>query len=140
MDIVPSMTKLQKASAGYYSVMLTDYQIKAEATALPHSGMLRFTFPENKEARIQIDLARRVGGTSIWQTIEVVDDHTIRGRNEVSSQKVVVGAMVKERLIIPSISMPNFPVRSARMGYGQLRYRTVGNANGQMSRASGIVR
>lgn len=69
----------EKASAGYYSVMLTDYQIKAEATALPHSGMLRFTFPENKEARIQIDLARRVGGTSIWQTIEVVDDHTIRG-------------------------------------------------------------
>ena len=69
----------EKASAGYYSVMLTDYQIKAEATALPHSGMLRFTFPESKEARIQIDLARRVGGTSTWQAIEVINDHTIRG-------------------------------------------------------------
>ncbi|WP_293651142.1 GH92 family glycosyl hydrolase [uncultured Parabacteroides sp.] len=69
----------EKASAGYYSVMLTDYQIKAEATALPHSGMLRFTFPESKEARIQIDLARRGGGTSTWQAIEVINDHTIRG-------------------------------------------------------------
>lgn len=69
----------ERASAGYYSVMLTDYQIKAEATALPHSGMLRFTFPESKEARIQIDLARRVGGTSTWQAIEVINDHTIRG-------------------------------------------------------------
>lgn len=69
----------EKASAGYYSVMLTDYQIKAEATALPHSGMLRFTFPESKESRIQIDLARRVGGTSTWQAIEVINDHTIRG-------------------------------------------------------------
>ncbi len=38
----------EEASAGYYAVMLTDYQIKAEATALPHSGMLRFTFPEVK--------------------------------------------------------------------------------------------
>lgn len=69
----------EEASAGYYAVMLTDYQIKAEATALPHSGMLRFTFPESKESRIQIDLARRVGGTSTWQAIEVINDHTIRG-------------------------------------------------------------
>lgn len=69
----------EEASAGYYTVMLTDYQIKAEATVLPHSGMLRFTFPESKESRIQIDLARRVGGTSTWQAVEVINDHTIRG-------------------------------------------------------------
>lgn len=67
------------ASAGYYSALLTDYQIKAEATALSRSGMLRFTFPESKEAHIQIDLARRVGGTSVWQVIEILNDHTIRG-------------------------------------------------------------
>lgn len=71
--------KSETASAGYYSVQLTDYRIKAEATALPHSGMLRFTYPESREARIQIDLARRVGGTSVLQSVEVVDDHTIRG-------------------------------------------------------------
>ena len=69
----------EKASAGYYAVNLTDYQIQVEATALPHSGMLRFTYPESKEARVQIDLARRVGGTSTWQVVEVVNDHTVRG-------------------------------------------------------------
>lgn len=69
----------EKASAGYYSVFLSDYKIQAEATALPHSGMLRFIFPESKEARIQVDLARRVGGTSTLQSVEVVDDHTIKG-------------------------------------------------------------
>lgn len=69
----------EKASAGYYSVFLSDYKIQAEATALPHSGMLRFTFPESKEARIQVDLARRVGGTSTLQSVEVVDNHTIKG-------------------------------------------------------------
>jgi len=69
----------EKASAGYYSVRLTDPDIRAEATASPHSGMLRFTFPANKRSRIQIDLARRVGGTSVEQFIKVLDDNTIQG-------------------------------------------------------------
>jgi predicted alpha-1,2-mannosidase len=69
----------ETAKAGYYSVLLTDYKIKAEMTAAPHSGMLRFTFSENKLSRIQIDLARRVGGTSVEQYIKIVDDRTIEG-------------------------------------------------------------
>jgi predicted alpha-1,2-mannosidase len=69
----------EKASAGYYSALLTDYNIKAEATVAQHCGMLRFTFPENEQSRIQIDLARRVGGTSVEQYAQVVDKQTIRG-------------------------------------------------------------
>jgi len=69
----------EKAKAGYYSVLLSDIGIKAEATTAPHSGMLRFTFPKNDQSRIQIDLARRVGGTSSRQYVKVVDDHTIAG-------------------------------------------------------------
>jgi predicted alpha-1,2-mannosidase len=41
--------------------------------------MLRFTFPQNKQSRIQIDLARRVGGTSTLQYVKVVDANTIEG-------------------------------------------------------------
>ncbi len=67
------------AKAGYYAATLTDYKIRAEATAAPHSGMLCFTFPENSQSRIQIDLARRVGGTSTEQYIKVLDNHTIQG-------------------------------------------------------------
>lgn len=69
----------EKASAGYYKVKLTKSNIIAEATAAPHSGMLRFTFPKNEASRVQIDLARRVGGTSTLQYVKVVDDHTIEG-------------------------------------------------------------
>ncbi len=69
----------EKASAGYYAVNLTDYNIKAEMTAAPHSGMLRFTFPQNKQSRIQIDLARRVGGTSTSQYIKIINSNTIEG-------------------------------------------------------------
>ncbi len=69
----------ETAKAGYYLAELIDYNIKAEATAAPHSGILRFTFPENKQSRIQIDLARRVGGTSVQQYIKVVNKNTIKG-------------------------------------------------------------
>ncbi len=67
------------AQAGYYAVTLDDYKVRAEMTATPHNGILRFTFPENPRSRIQIDLARRVGGTSLRQTVKVTDDHTIEG-------------------------------------------------------------
>src|SRR5690554_2748113 len=43
------------ASAGFYATELKDYNVKAEMTAAPHSGILRFTFPENEASRIQID-------------------------------------------------------------------------------------
>lgn len=72
----------EKANAGYYSVRLTDYAIDVEATAAPHSGMLRFKYPKNAQSRIQIDLSRRVGGTSTYQEVEVVDSCTISGRME----------------------------------------------------------
>ena len=67
------------ASAGYYSVKLTDKDILAEMTAAPHSGILRFTFPKHQQSRIQIDLARRVGGTSAEQFVKVVGDSAITG-------------------------------------------------------------
>ncbi len=69
----------EKAFAGYYTVELIDCAIQVEATAAPHSGILQFTFPKHNESRIQIDLARRVGGTSAWQYAEIVDSMHIQG-------------------------------------------------------------
>jgi len=57
----------ETAQAGYYAVTLDDYHIRAEATAAPHAGLLRFTFPKSQQARIQIDLAGASGGTSTRQ-------------------------------------------------------------------------
>lgn len=69
----------ETAQVGYYSADLTDYGIKAEASATPRCGILRFTFPEHTQSRIQVDLARRVGGSSERQYVQVVDPYTIRG-------------------------------------------------------------
>jgi len=67
------------ARAGYYAVTLDDYGVRAEAAAAPHAGILRFTFPRNDQSRLQIDLARRIGGTSTRQYVKLVNDHTIQG-------------------------------------------------------------
>lgn len=67
------------AQAGYYAITLDDYAVRAELTATPRAGMIRFAFPKHEQSRIQIDLARRVGGTSTEQFVRVVDEHTICG-------------------------------------------------------------
>ena len=67
------------ARAGYYAVTLDDYRVRAELTAAPRAGILRFTFPQSSQSRLQIDLSRRVGGTSTRQYVKVIDDHTIEG-------------------------------------------------------------
>lgn len=71
--------RTEVAQAGYYAVTLKDYGIRTEATATPRSGILRFTYPENTNSRIQIDLARRIGGTSLSQTVKVVGTNAIEG-------------------------------------------------------------
>ncbi len=67
------------AECGYYAVTLEDTGIRAELTATAHAGFMQFTFPQSREARIQIDLARRIGGTSTRQHCTVINDHTIEG-------------------------------------------------------------
>jgi predicted alpha-1,2-mannosidase len=69
----------ESAEANYYAIMLEKYRIRAELTAAPRAGMLRFTYPKNETARIQINLARRIGGTSTRQCVKVVGDRAIEG-------------------------------------------------------------
>jgi predicted alpha-1,2-mannosidase len=67
------------AEANYYAVTLDDYGIRAELTAASRSGMLRFAYRRGEIARVQLNLARRIGGTSTRQSFKVVDDHTVEG-------------------------------------------------------------
>jgi len=67
------------AEANYYAVTLEDYGIRAEVTAAPRSGFLRFTFPAAETARVQLNLPRRIGGTSTRQYVRVVSDRAVEG-------------------------------------------------------------
>lgn len=71
----------EKASPGYYSVMLDDYNIKAELTATTRGGFQRYTFPKGKEANILFDLqVPEEGQPSIIEaSINKVSDTEISG-------------------------------------------------------------
>ena len=68
----------ERAEANYYAVTLESYGIWA-VTAAPRAGMLRFSYPQTDTARIQLNLARRIGGTSTRQYVKVVGDRAIEG-------------------------------------------------------------
>ncbi|MEU5379456.1 GH92 family glycosyl hydrolase [Streptomyces sp. NPDC005968] len=72
----------ETAEAGYYSVELGRYKVRAELTAAERAGILRFTFQDAGTGRIKVDLSRRIGfdGThTVTQQVRLVDDHTIEG-------------------------------------------------------------
>jgi predicted alpha-1,2-mannosidase len=75
----PFSHSTEVAQAGYYAVMLERYNIRAELSAAPHAGILRFTFPRSTESRILLDLARRIGGTSTRQYVKVTGKNAIEG-------------------------------------------------------------
>ncbi len=47
--------KTEKAEIGYYSVHLTDYDIRAELTATTRASLQRYTFNDPRQARVLID-------------------------------------------------------------------------------------
>ena len=67
----------EKASTGYYSVMLDDDKVKAELTATTRVGIHRYTFPTTKQANIILDLLHR--DKTLSSTIKIIDSVTVTG-------------------------------------------------------------
>lgn len=59
------------ATPGYYSVLLKDYNIKAELTATPRVAFQRYTFPKSKESHILFDIGNRQGESGAVKDAEV---------------------------------------------------------------------
>lgn len=69
----------ESASAGYYRVLLKDYNINVELTATERCGIQRYTFPE-AESSIFLNLKKAMNWDFTADShIEVVDSCTIRG-------------------------------------------------------------
>ncbi len=72
----------EKASPGYYSVALKDYNIKAELTASERVGFHKYTFPKTKEAHVILDLMHNIynyDGKNVWTFVRVEDSQTVVG-------------------------------------------------------------
>lgn len=76
----------ETASPGYYSVVLDDYNIKAELTATEHCGIHRYTFSNPGTHHFMIDLDHSLVRTSPYRYVKIinaqvriVNDSTIEG-------------------------------------------------------------
>jgi len=72
------------AYPGYYSVLLRDYNVKAELTATTRAGFHRYTFPSSENPKLFIDLERTMDNRRILASdIKVISDTEIQGFKQV---------------------------------------------------------
>jgi predicted alpha-1,2-mannosidase len=72
----------EKASPGYYSVVLKDPGIKVELTATNRVGLHRYTFPASDSAHVILDLVSSIynyEGKVLWSGLRVENGTTITG-------------------------------------------------------------
>lgn len=68
----------EKASPGFYEVLLEKHNIKASLTTTTRAGMHRYQFPQDAgSGKVLIDLQHR--DEVLESSIEIVNDHTIKG-------------------------------------------------------------
>ncbi len=65
------------ASPGYYSVLLDDYNVKAELTATTRTGFHRYTFPASKKSNIILDIKNR--DHVIESNLQIISDTEVTG-------------------------------------------------------------
>ena len=80
----------ETATPGYYSVILKDYQIKAELTATKRAGFHRYTFPKAENARIILDLGHQIGANASEELsdLKILNNNRIEGTKSAGLGKV----------------------------------------------------
>ena len=77
----------EKASPGYYSVLLEDHDILAELTATTRTGVHRYTFNDGGEAHVILDMVHGIyndAGKNVWTLIRVENDTLVTGFRQTS--------------------------------------------------------
>ena len=73
----------EKASPGYYEVMLQDYDIKVQLTATERVGIHKYTYPAGKrEGHVIVDLLHGIynyEGKVLWANLRVENDTLLTG-------------------------------------------------------------
>ena len=73
----------EEASPGYYKVTVDPWKVKAEMTTTKRTGWHRYTYPENSEAKVMVDLSHVLqadwGHLVLEGEIKIIDNYTIEG-------------------------------------------------------------
>ena len=76
------MHENEKAAPGYYEVLLSDSGVKAQLTATSRVGVHRYTFPEDKDGHLVLDLGHGIynyDGKVLWSVLRVENDTLVTG-------------------------------------------------------------
>lgn len=73
----------EEASPGYYKISVEPWKVKAELTTTKRTGWHKYTYPENQEQRLLVDLSHVLqadwGHKVLEGKLKVMDDYTIEG-------------------------------------------------------------
>lgn len=72
----------EKATPGYYEVLLSDSGVKAQLTATPRVGVHKYIFPKNQDAHVILDLGHGIynyDGKVLWSVLRVENETLITG-------------------------------------------------------------
>ena len=98
----PFNKKNEQAKAGYYSVFLDKYKVKAELTATARVGFHRYTYTKPSEPAMVIDLAHRDRVLEAW--FKVTGKNELRGYRRSSlwakDQKIYFVARFSEPFVV----------------------------------------
>ncbi|MDG3582657.1 GH92 family glycosyl hydrolase [Galbibacter sp. CMA-7] len=103
----------EDAEPAYYSVILDDYNIKAELTATTRVGMHQYTFPKSEQAHIILDLTSGIynyDNKNVWTFVRVENDTLVTGYRQTNG-------WARTRTVYFAMSF-NKPVAK----YGQVNY------------------
>ena len=111
------------AVPGYYSVMLRDYNIRAELSATEHAGIHRYTFPKSDTSHFILDLAHSYSNTPvIWAFLKIVGNDTIVGGRSMKGwapgREIYFAMQFSRPFAKAEIFSDNKPVDSAREAKG----------------------
>ena len=119
----------ETGSPGYYSVIL-DNKIKCEFTAASHSGMHKYTFPENKPYKLIVDLFHSLDKKRpywscriVSSQVRIIDNKTIEG------YRIITGwARLRKVYFRAEFSRP-FSNSYIKAGKNVFENTTIGNDN-----------
>ena len=84
--------KDEKASPGYYSVLLKDYQVKAELTATARTGRHRYTYLNDKLGHLLVDLQfGLVNNNADLSTMVISSDLKVVNHNTLEGYRITNG-------------------------------------------------
>lgn len=82
----PFLRSTEKASPGYYTVVLSRDNIKAELTASPHTGLHRYTFNNKGKSHILVDIQ-----SSLVDSKDELESHVLAGQISVNGDNSISG-------------------------------------------------